>query len=123
MSSMLRWAVRIRDWHPSTEEWHFLLQLIPTVEQRQVGSPPALASPFCLLYRHHRQGYMLYTHSTTSQDIRGNPLGPQPSTEAPASLHLRTSSVLDTFQLFRQKREACECDWSSGSANITAAVP
>lgn len=37
MDSMLRWAVRIRDWHPSTEEWQFLLQLIPTVEQRQIG--------------------------------------------------------------------------------------
>jgi hypothetical protein len=45
MDSMLRWAVRIRDWHPSTEEWQFLLQLIPTVEQRQVRSLPEERRP------------------------------------------------------------------------------
>lgn len=41
-SFALRWLVRISSWYPSKEEWAFLLQLLPTIEQRQVDLPLSL---------------------------------------------------------------------------------
>ena len=33
----LRWLVRISNWYPSKEEWNFLIELLPTLEQRKVN--------------------------------------------------------------------------------------
>ena len=35
-SYCLRWIVRISKWYPSTDEWDFLLQLLPANESRKV---------------------------------------------------------------------------------------
>ena len=45
ITGVLRWAVRIRDRHPATVEWRYLLQLIPNAEQHQVDALRSIAFP------------------------------------------------------------------------------